>query len=145
MKDGGDRVPYGSFVAPGKTKVKMHREILHEVDCIKTPFSDNKVTNSVIKAGPYCSHPLCCGRESQCVGGISEKLYQPPSSLGMKHEEQQDIQNAAAQLVPRLLSGLFYKYVCVCMYVCDTRVLLESNFQDLLPLEQHEIHVSPLN
>lgn len=63
----------------------------------------------------------------------------------MKHEEQQDIQNAAAQLVPRLLSGLFYKYVCVCMYVCDTRVLLGSNFKDLLPPQQHEIHVSPLN
>lgn len=145
MKDGGDRVPHGSFVAPGKTKVKMHRELLHEVDVLRHLFQIIKVTNSVIKAVPYCSHPLCCGQESQCVGGISEKLYQAPSSLGMKHEEQQDIQNAAAQLVPRLLSGLFYKYVRVCMYVCDTRVLLGSNFQDLLPPQQHAIRVSPLN
>lgn len=42
MKDGGDRVPHGSFVAPGKTKVKMHREILHEVDVLRHLFQTIK-------------------------------------------------------------------------------------------------------
>lgn len=91
VKDGGDRIPHSSFVAPAKTNTKITLRTSAGASCAEGPLSDAKLVNSATVAVYYCLefHRNCIsfhhGQVCNTRSSKTSRMRQHNPSPGCRH------------------------------------------------------------